>query len=97
VSVRDEIRRMLRDLRWIAPILIVAAVVIGLRMDDGLDEVAVLLAIGVALTPLAWLRWSGHRPRDGGEVRTSFKAIGLAMAWAFAVVIIVVVSASILG
>ena len=53
-----------------------------------------MIVLGIALAPVIWLRWSGSRPAEPGEIGTVLKRVGVAMAWAFAVLIVSVTIAS---
>jgi hypothetical protein len=42
---------------------------------------AALVGLGVALTPLIWLRWLGRRPGGRADVVPRLKLLGVGLLW----------------
>jgi hypothetical protein len=87
-SFRSEFARFRRDVRSIAALWLVmdVALSIGVAVEGGsAGEVAVFFAglasLGVAFTPLIWLRWLGRRPRGRADVGPGIKLIGVGLLW----------------
>lgn len=61
---------------------------IGIVVGEPVEMVLAILLFAIAITPIAWIRWS--RPLFVGHhaVRRSFAAIGIARLWSGAVLLL---------
>jgi hypothetical protein len=88
---RSELRRFVRDLRWIVPLWLVVAIGFGVyaAIDDGVSSGLMMgggcVVLGIALAPIIWIRKHGRYPSRPSEIGGSLKRIGLAVAWAIGV------------
>jgi hypothetical protein len=100
-TTRSELRRFVRDLRWLVPLWLVAAIGFGVYagIDDGVSSGLTIgggcVVLGIALAPIVWIRWHGRYPSRPSELGGSLKRIGLAVAWAIAVLLTFAVRTSI--
>jgi hypothetical protein len=102
-TTRSELRRFVRDLRWIVPLWLVAAIGFGVyaAVDDGVSSGLMMgggcVVLGIALAPIIWIRRDGRYPSRPREIGGSLKRVGLAVAWAIGVGLAFAVLASIVG
>jgi hypothetical protein len=87
-SFRSEFARFRRDVRWMAALWLVTDVVLSIAVaveGGSAGEVAAFFAalasLGVALTPLIWLRWLGRRPGGRADVGPRLKLLGVGLLW----------------
>lgn len=83
--------RFVRDLRAIVIVWTLVLVVmlgIGVVVGEPVEMVLAILLFAIAITPIAWIRWS--RPLYVGHhaVRRNFAAIGIALLWSLAVLLL---------
>ena len=87
-ATTTEFARFRRDVRWIGAlwlgmdvVLSIAVAVEGGTAGEVAGFFAGLASLGVALTPLIWLRWLGRRPEGRGDVGPRLKLLGLGLLW----------------
>ena len=92
-TMRSELRRFVRDLRWLVPLWLAAAIAFGVYagIDDGVSSGLTIggagVVLGIALAPIVWIRWHGRNPSRPSEIGGALKRIGLAVAWAIGVLL----------